>query len=179
MSTRLVILGFLRQRPFYGYELKSNIEEHMGDWTNIAFGSIYFALAKLSEEGYIEKVSTEQSGNRPSRSIYQITETGRHEFMRLLRQVWAEHERQFFPLDIGVFYMDALPRNEVIKYLQDRVERLEGTLLYLQEHQRHQTAREDVPRLANVIFTHTRLHLEAELSWTRELLENIQNGNYP
>lgn len=76
MSTRLVILGLLRDQHLHGYEIKQIIEEHMGDWTSIAFGSIYFALGKLSEEGLIEKVATEKEGNRPSRSIYQITEGG-------------------------------------------------------------------------------------------------------
>ena len=40
MSTRLVILGFLRRAPLYGYQIKRMIEQIMGDWTNIAFGSI-------------------------------------------------------------------------------------------------------------------------------------------
>ena len=89
MSTRLVMLGLLRERPLYGYEIKHIIEEHMGDWTNIAFGSIYFALGKLAEEGFIEQVAVEQEGRRPSRSVYQITEEGRDEFLRLLREVWG------------------------------------------------------------------------------------------
>ncbi len=50
MSTRLVILGFLRERSLHGYEIKQLIEDRMGDWTSIAFGSIYFALSKLAEE---------------------------------------------------------------------------------------------------------------------------------
>ena len=62
MSTRLVILGLLRDRPLYGYEIKHIIEEHMGDWTSIAFGSIYFALNKLAEEDFIEKTGTTQEG---------------------------------------------------------------------------------------------------------------------
>ena len=49
MSVRLVLLGLLHERPLYGYEIKQIIEEHMGDWTSIAFGSIYFALDKLAE----------------------------------------------------------------------------------------------------------------------------------
>jgi len=53
MSVRLVILGLLCDRPLYGYEIKQIIEEHMGDWTSIAFGSIYFALDKLAEEGFV------------------------------------------------------------------------------------------------------------------------------
>ena len=41
MSTRLVMLGLLRERPLYGYELKHIIEDHMGDWTNIALSLIH------------------------------------------------------------------------------------------------------------------------------------------
>ena len=76
MSTRLVILGLLRERPLYGYEIKHIIEDHMGDWTNIAFGSIYFALKKLAEEGFVERAAVEREGNRPSRTVYQLTPAG-------------------------------------------------------------------------------------------------------
>jgi DNA-binding PadR family transcriptional regulator len=109
MSTRLVILGLLRVQPLHGYEIKHIIEEHMGDWISIAFGSIYFALGKLSEEGLIEMVATEKAGNRPSRSVYQITEAGRAEFLGILREVWREPERQYFSIDVGLVFMNALP----------------------------------------------------------------------
>ena len=69
MSVRLVILGLLRENPLYGYEIKQIIEEHMSDWTSIAFGSIYFALDKLAAENFVEKVSVEKEGRRPSRSV--------------------------------------------------------------------------------------------------------------
>jgi DNA-binding PadR family transcriptional regulator len=49
MSTRLVILGLLRERSLHGYEIKHIIQDHMGDWTSIAFGSIYFALKNRRE----------------------------------------------------------------------------------------------------------------------------------
>jgi len=55
MSTRLVILGLLNERPLYGDEIKQNIEEYMGDGRSIAFGSITFALDKLAEESYVDK----------------------------------------------------------------------------------------------------------------------------
>jgi DNA-binding PadR family transcriptional regulator len=44
------------------YEIKHIIEEHTGDWTSIAFGSIHFALRKLAEEGFIGGPSLPQSG---------------------------------------------------------------------------------------------------------------------
>lgn len=179
MSTRLVILGLLRERPLYGYEIKAIIEDHMEDWTNIAFGSIYFALGKLAEEGFIEKVATEQAGNRPSRDIYQITAAGQDEFLRLLRQVWMEFDRQLFPLDIGLFFMSALPREEVVGYMQNRVAQLEMILQHIDAHQSEQTAKDEVPALANAIFDHTRVHLQAELEWTQATLTKVEAGEYP
>jgi len=178
MSTRLVILGLLRERPLYGYEIKSIIEDHMGDWTNIAFGSIYFALGKLADEGYIEKVATEQEGSRPSRSVYQVTPAGSDEFLRLLRQTWMEPERQFFVFDIGLFFMNELPQQDVITFLQQRVNHLRRAMQHIDEHQEEETSRQEVPVVASAIFNHTRVHMQAELSWTLELLEKVQHGAY-
>jgi DNA-binding PadR family transcriptional regulator len=180
LATRLVILGFLRGRPQYGYEIKQMIEHVMGDWTDIAFGSIYYALGKLAEEGYVEKVGTEQEGGRPSRTVYQITDAGREEFMRLLRKVWDNVERQTFDFDMGLSFMSALPMDEVKGYLGKRITHLEHVLQYLDTHQAEELADTDhVPtHLASTVFDHHRRHLQAELDWTRELLLNVEQGVY-
>jgi DNA-binding PadR family transcriptional regulator len=180
LSTRLVILGFLRGRPLYGYEIKQMIEHVMGDWTNIAFGSIYYALGKLAEEGFVEKVGTEQEGGRPSRTVYQITDAGREEFMRLLRKTWDTVERQTFDFDIGLSFMSSLPVDEMKGYLQKRVTHLEHILQYLEAHQAEELADTDhVPtHLASTVFDHHRRHLQVELDWTQELLQNVEQGVY-
>jgi DNA-binding PadR family transcriptional regulator len=179
MSTRLVILGLLREQPLYGYEIKHIIEEHMGDWTSIAFGSIYFALAKLGEEGFVEKIATEQEGNRPSRDVYQITDSGRAEFLRLLREVWREFERQYYSIDIGLAFMEALPLEEIKGYLRQRVRQLVEKVKYLNVHLEEQLEHQEMPRSAVAIFDHSRAHLEAELAWTEDLLDKVERGEYP
>ncbi|HNT77003.1 MAG TPA: PadR family transcriptional regulator [Anaerolineae bacterium] len=178
MTTRLVILGLLRDRPLYGYELKHIIEEHMGDWTAIAFGSIYYALDKLAGEGFVEQVGVEQEGARPARTVYQITETGRAEFLRLLREVWSAFERQYFAIDVGLAFMNALPAEEIKQYLHRRVTMLEEVLQHIQEHQAEQIANPDVPAQARAVFEHSRLHMEAELAWTRDVLQQVEQGVY-
>ena len=179
MSTRLVILGLLRERPLYGYELKQIIEEHMGDWTNIAFGSIYFALGKLAEEGFIEQVAIEQEGRRPSRSVYQITEAGQAEFLRLLREVWSEVERHYYAIDIGLMFTEALPREEVKGFLRERIAQLESIVRHVAEHRAEQMAQPEVPALAAAVFDHGLAHFRAELDWTRDLLDKVEAGVYP
>lgn len=178
MSVRLVLLGLLRQRPLYGYEMKQIIEEHMSDWTSIAFGSIYFALDKLAAEGFVENVGVEQAGKRPSRSVYQITQAGREEFLRLLRQGWQSVERQYFDVDIYLFFLADLPPDEVIGYLHQRRAALRGILERLQSHRAEQLENPEVPRLAAAIFDHTLVHTQAELAWTEDLLEKLSRGEY-
>jgi DNA-binding PadR family transcriptional regulator len=150
----------------------------MSDWTSIAFGSIYFALDKLAEEGFVEKVGVEQQGKRPSRSVFQITEAGRVEFLRLLRQGWQTVERQYFDMDIYLFFLADLPRDEVIGYLQQRCSILQDVLEHLQTHRAEQLSNPEVPRLAATIFDHTFVHTQAELGWMSGLLEQLRRGEY-
>jgi len=179
MTVRLVILGLLRDRPLYGYEIKQIIEEHMSDWTSIAFGSIYFALDKLADEKFVEKVEVEQAGKRPSRSVYQITDTGRDEFLRLLRESWQQVERQYFSVDICLFFMNTLPLEEVKNYLRTRQRVLQATIEHIQSHRGEQMSNPEVPRLAVAIFDHSLVHTQAELTWVSDLLQKMESGEYP
>lgn len=178
MTVRLVILGLLRERPLYGYEIKQLIEEHMSDWTSIAFGSIYFALDKLADEKFVEKVGVEQENKRPARGVYQITEKGRDEFIRLLRESWQQVERQYFSLDICLFFLQSLPLSEVKSYLQKRQAALEAALGYLEQHRAEQLSLPEVPRLATAIFDHSFVHTQAELYWVGDLLQKLERGEY-
>jgi DNA-binding PadR family transcriptional regulator len=168
----------LRERPLYGYEIKQIIEEHMSDWTSIAFGSIYFALDKLADEKFVEKVGVEQGGKRPSRSVYQITTAGRDEFLRLLRQEWRQVERQYFSIDICLFFLDMLPLEEVKNYLRIRQLALQSALGHIQSHRDEQLALPEVPPLAMAIFDHSLAHTQAELTWVTDLLHKLESGGF-
>ena len=179
MSTRLVILGLLRDKPLYGYELKHIIEDHMGDWTNIAFGSIYFALKQLAEEGLVAQVGEEREGNRPSRRIYEVTERGRKEFLVLLENLWASMTRDYYPLDIGLFFLRELPAEKRFPLIRERITEYEKSLKYLEAHESVTVENPHVPPEAAAIFSHSRHHIKAELAWLREVEEAVLSGRYP
>jgi DNA-binding PadR family transcriptional regulator len=165
-----VILGLLRTRPLHGYEIKRTVEEHMGDWTSIAFGSIYFALQKLAEEGAIEVVTTERAGGRPSRTVYAITAQGQAEFARRLREAWLIVERPAYSVDLALFFLDAMPPKEVQDCLARRAANLAETQTWVERHRAETLAGHDVPPQARAIFDHTMKHLAAERLWTDETL---------
>ncbi len=178
MSVKLVLLGMLKHEPMHGYELKARIEQEMGDWTSIAFGSIYFALKKLTEEGFVEQAGHEQHGNRPSRIIYRITKKGENEFYNLLVKTWTGHDRQYFPLDIGLYFLNELDTEKRLELVRNRIMEAEYVLKNLRLHQSTEMKNPYIPPIANSIFTHSLYHLEAERDWLREVEMNLTEGKY-
>src|SRR5437773_11825636 len=91
-ATRLLILGVLRcKQPIHGYDVRRELESWQAErWANIAYGSIYFALNKMAEEGLVEVVDPEQAGKGPARTTYAVTPAGEAEFQRLRREDWWE-----------------------------------------------------------------------------------------
>jgi DNA-binding PadR family transcriptional regulator len=174
-NIRLVILGILTRHPMHGYEIKQIIEDHMGDWTDIKFGSIYFALSKLAEDKSVEIIEETRQGNRPSRIVYQITETGRHEFYRLLRELWSEDDDTLYSFDIGVFFMRSLSKSEVQELLAHRIVKMQQKIAYLEQHKAEQESNPHIPPLASAIMQHSQLHFRTELTWLRELKENLDS----
>ena len=168
-DAHVVILGLLRDKPLYGYEIKQIIEEHMGDWTDIKFGSIYFALSRLNEEGAVEVAEEVYDSARPARRVYRITDKGRKMFDRLLRQLWTERRRTLYPLDIAVFFLDSLTAEEAHRYISGCVAECEEALARLTAHEEEQFQNHDIPDQGRYIFEHSKIHLEAELNWLKKL----------
>ncbi len=159
----------------HGYEIKHIIEDHMGDWTDVKFGSIYFALSKLAEEKSVEVVEETRSGNRPSRIVYRITERGRQEFHRLLRELWVNDDDTLYSFDIGVFFMRSLPRQEVEQLLEGRIEKMQQKIAFLERHKAEQESNPYVPPLASAIMKHSQLHFNTEVTWLKDLKENLDS----
>ena len=174
MSVKLAILGMLKKGPVHGYELKSSIEKEMGDWTSIAFGSIYFALKKLTENNFVEQLDKMQFGNRPSRIIYKITDKGEKEFIRLLRELWEKSERSYYPFDIALYFSEHIEKKEAVKFINKRIRELEFAVKYVKAHEKEQMEIEKIPPVSEAVFSHTLYHLEAEICWLKSIIKYFE-----
>lgn len=70
-DVKYVLLGLLRERPMYGYEMIKALEEKSGGFYTPSPGSVYPTLQMLEERGFV--ASEEIEGKK----VYRITETGR------------------------------------------------------------------------------------------------------
>jgi DNA-binding PadR family transcriptional regulator len=175
-DVHVVLLGLLIKKPLYGYEIKHIIEDHMGDWTDIKFGSIYFALGKLDHEGKVAVDREVKGGKRPARRVYRITDKGREEYFRLLRGLWTRKDRAMYPLDIALFFIDSLPKGEVEEYIRQNIGAYRQALVYIEKHEKEQLSNEHVPRQAKYIFGHSKTHMKAELEWLEKVLADMESG---
>lgn len=69
---RIHILYHTAKRPFYGQELKEELEEH---GYRLSYGTLYPLLANLESEGYLERKDINTEGK--IRKYYNITDNGK------------------------------------------------------------------------------------------------------
>jgi DNA-binding PadR family transcriptional regulator len=72
-SLRLYLLSLLDESPKHGYELIQALSDRFGGTYSPSAGTIYPRLAKLEEEGLVEKTTVGR------KSVYAITDAGRAE----------------------------------------------------------------------------------------------------
>ena len=66
--------------PLHGYGIMQNVESLSGGRVRLAAGTLYGALATLTERGWIVSLGDESEGRKKE---YQITPEGREELRRL------------------------------------------------------------------------------------------------
>ncbi len=121
-ATAYVILGFVRNEPRSGYEIKALVDNSTRFFWAASYGQIYPELKRLSEAGLIVGSDTPTGGRK--RTVYEITADGEEELRSWLRQRPQTFEMRDEGL-LKLFFADALPREETVEILRAmRAERL-------------------------------------------------------
>lgn len=96
-KVNMVVLGFLTDKPLYGYEIKEILESrHMDHWAGIKLPAVYKALHILEDQGFISG-EKEEGENNLSRTVYTIQPNGK----RYLRQLVEKYlEKPADPKDL-------------------------------------------------------------------------------
>lgn len=87
LSTEFALLGFLRQRSMYGYEIHQQLSNPTGlglVW-RLKQSQLYALLGKLENEGHVT-TTVELQDTRPPRKMFELTETGRQTFLHWVEQ---------------------------------------------------------------------------------------------
>lgn len=90
-SVELMVLHLLSLRDYYGYELTQIIRQETNGVIDIPIGSLYPALYKLIDAGYISD-HKEQVGKRMIRIYYHLEDSGKTRLDLLLHNYYQTNQ---------------------------------------------------------------------------------------
>jgi DNA-binding PadR family transcriptional regulator len=173
----LATLALLVERPMHPYEMyQTLVQRHQDRVVKLRRGSLYHSVYWLADRGMVRSTSTEREGNRPERTIYEITEAGREELTQRVAGMLATPVNEYpeFPLAIGEAHN--LPLNTVIDLLTGRLVLLKAQLADSDEAVRELEKRQ-VERRYWLDGSYTRAIQAAEVSWLQQLLADLRSND--
>ncbi|APU15787.1 MULTISPECIES: PadR family transcriptional regulator [Actinoalloteichus] len=175
-ATRLLVLGVVRGfGKAHGYLLHTELSSWAAEgWINVKWGSIYHGLRQLAKLGLLKATEIEEW---PGRVDYELTQDGEAEFFRLLRDALRQAEHRPDVLAAGLALMPALPRDEVIALLGERLAALDVKVaeLPLDPESRDPGDRQAHLEELAALRGHT---ARSDAEWTRRLIARLADGAY-
>lgn len=165
MERKLLLLGLLRHREMYGYQINEMIDTHLGSSIRLTRPTAYRILHNMAEDGMIT-YREEKEGNRPTRRVYKITSAGRSHFEDLVKQSLSEYKQTENVNAISFAYIDEIPTREARSLLEQRRTELSRKLQeYFDDGTQH--------GIYQLVIENQILHLSAELEWLKDVIEHI------
>ena len=172
----LAVLACLYERPMHPYEIASTLRErHKDESIKLNYGSLYSVVESLKGHALITEQETERQGNRPERTVYQITDAGRLELIDWLSELLCRPVKEFTHFEAGLSLLPVLPPKDVAALLEERCKRLAVELEQYQSQRSSYLLRE-LPRLFLIESEYWMALREADLKWTRALIADITSG---
>jgi DNA-binding PadR family transcriptional regulator len=174
----LAVLGLLQERPMHPYEMASTLRErHKDNSFKVNSGSLYDTVEALVRHGWIEPVETVRHGKRPERTVYAPTPLGQGEFVRWIDELIRTPVAEYPKFMAAVSYLGALGPDGAADALAERARHLERQSQQTRTMLADTVGSGQLPRLF-MIEAECALHAwEAELAWTRQIIDDIRDGS--
>src|SRR5688500_1555634 len=170
-------MALLYERPMHAYEMVTLMRERgKHESVRLRYSSLDSVVGALEREGLIVPRETVREGRRPERTVYEITGAGREEFLTWLRELLREPVKEYTQFAAGLSFLAALPPEEAVALLKERVRRLESENEEMRS--RLDTAMEkwNLPRLFLVEAEHELKLWEGGLGRVRGIVEETEDG---
>ena len=184
MSLEHAILGFLKDRPRTGYDLKTVFDMTVSHFWPADQSQIYRTLARLAENGWI-KTEVVKQDQRLDRKIYHITPEGSEQLLRWLSTpVPAKTVR--LPKMIQIFFAGFLPEDEKLECFERFVEYYRRSIAEMRAlpekgyaYRRKNPALPDKDLFFRMLPLEYGLRLaETSLEWGEDVVARLKRGDH-
>ena len=170
----LAVLVLLYERAMHPYEMAATLRERRKEESiKLRYGSLYTVIELLVKAGFIAPKKTTREGNRPERTVYQISNAGEAELRGWMREILSTPTKEYPRFEAGLSLLPALPPDEVTDVLQTRVEFLKKDIEQIKAGLQQAKAME-LPALFSIESEYRLAGLETELDFVAKLIERIR-----
>lgn len=121
----LAVLAHLVMGPMHPYELGKQLKD-TGKDRNIKFnrGSLYMVVEQLRKAGFVAEQETVKDTQRPERTIYALTDTGRDELHDWMRELVGDPAHEYPQFGVALSLISVLDPVESVELLKARADAL-------------------------------------------------------
>ena len=121
----LAVLTLLFEKPMHPYEMSTTLRHRSKEESiRLNYGSLYAVVESLRKKGLIAARETLREGNRPERTVYELTEAGATAMHEWLSEMLRDPTPQFTDFEAALSLMGAIPPDEALALLKLRLKAL-------------------------------------------------------
>lgn len=138
-------------------------------------GSLYHTVDRLAEQQLTVAEGTDRAGNRPERTIYRITDTGRETLRTRVAEILRRPTREYPIFPVALAEAHNLPRTQVIDLLRERIALLDLDVAELDALNTWVLSKQ-VPRRYWMVIDYARAQSATQANWLRGLVVELESG---
>ena len=163
MIIELPILGFLKEEPMHGYQLRKRLETVLGFAWQPSFGALYPMLRKLEQRGFVIKAGAKK-GLGPQKQVYSLTD---HGLARLRVLLLSKQVPVGLPLQI--LFLDQLSAQERKDLLRQACQQRAETVERLKTERSKRVL--SLNKYQRLVLDYGLETLQREIAWLEELAQ--------
>ncbi|MFF2094126.1 PadR family transcriptional regulator [Paenibacillus sp. NPDC058174] len=123
MSLQIFILGVLNKAEHHPYDVKKMILDNTDNVVNITDGNLYYNFDVLLKKGHIEKAQVVQTDNRPEKTTYRITDSGKK---ALEDEIYTsfKNAKTVLSLYASIAFIDLVDKSRLAFFVEEAMEKL-------------------------------------------------------
>ena len=173
------VLALLAERPMHPYEMyQLLVEREETRIVKVRPGSLYHTVERLAGEQLVVATGTAREGNRPERTTYEVTESGRQALRARIHELLEEPVGEFPVFPLALAESHNLGRAEVVDALGQRGAALEQTAKELAALM-DGAAGAGVAEAYVIQLDYLHTQTTAELDWIGRLATRIDSEDLP
>jgi DNA-binding PadR family transcriptional regulator len=121
----LAVLTLLFEKPMHPYEMSTTLRHRSKEESiRLNYGSLYAVVDSLRKKELITAREAVREGNRPERTVYELTDAGAAAMHEWLTEMLRDPSPQFTDFEAALSLMGAIPPDEALALLRLRLKAL-------------------------------------------------------